>query len=165
LTHTAIQFSQPGRISIEARSHWLDSHSPEPRAVFITNRAKLSHTLIIFRFELRTALHPAGVEPAHPPWRDGTLPLRHRCILSSPNCQRSNRRAPGGTRTHVLSQFTTAVGLHPRYRPAASLAGAVSWPLNDQCKRISLSAFQLNFQWDQTDLNRHNSGKNRVCCR
>ncbi len=34
----------------------------------------------------RTKKHPAGVEPAPPPWRDGTLPLRHGCVNSWPNC-------------------------------------------------------------------------------
>ena len=28
----------------------------------------------------REQKHPAGVEPAPLPWRDGTLPLRHGCV-------------------------------------------------------------------------------------
>lgn len=55
------------------------SRAPEARAVFTTNRARLSHTLKYVRGLPRTILHPVGVEPTHPPWRDGTLPLRHRC--------------------------------------------------------------------------------------
>gem|GEM_PF-5819175 len=27
-----------------------------------------------------TLKHPAGVEPAHPPWQGGTQPLHHGCI-------------------------------------------------------------------------------------
>lgn len=44
-----------------------------------TRISKLSHTLKLVRGVPRTTLHPVGVEPTHPPWRDGTLPLRHRC--------------------------------------------------------------------------------------
>ena len=75
-----------------------------------TRISKLSHTLLIVRSKPRTTLHLAGVEPAHPPWRDGTLPLRHRCILSWSNCHRSNWRAPGGTRTHVAALRVRGLG-------------------------------------------------------
>jgi hypothetical protein len=43
---------------------------------------------------------PAGVEPAHPPWQGGRLPLHHGHEEPTPDCQ---RRAPGGTRTHVAA--------------------------------------------------------------
>jgi hypothetical protein len=42
---------------------------------------------------------PAGVEPAHPPWRGSRQPLHHGRASSQPNCQGS--RAPGRTRTGV----------------------------------------------------------------
>ena len=53
-----------------------------------TRISMLSHTLIrSSRMDLRfrdgpspQKKHPAGVEPAPPPWRDGTLPLRHGCV-------------------------------------------------------------------------------------
>ena len=32
---------------------------------------------------LRSSEHPAGVEPARPPWESGRLPLHHRCVQSA----------------------------------------------------------------------------------
>jgi hypothetical protein len=54
-----------------------------------TRIPRLSHTPIAVRLRLRTKLHPAGVEPAPPPWRDGTLPLRHECVTTSPEAERA----------------------------------------------------------------------------
>ncbi len=53
----------------------LPKHAPRS----LRTGARLSHTLKLVRGVPRTTLHPVGVEPTHPPWRDGTLPLRHRC--------------------------------------------------------------------------------------
>ena len=38
---------------------------------------------------------PAGVEPAHPPWQSGRLPLHHGHTSLSPNCQRDREHRVG----------------------------------------------------------------------
>ena len=111
-----------------------------------TRISRLSHTLMIVRGLPQTTLHPAGVEPAHPPWRDGTLPLRHGCLrpgrivkeqfqshVARWACIRrtfviANEKAPGGTRTHVAAL---------------------------RVRSLRLWTTSAHFQWDQTDLNRH----------
>ena len=45
--------------------------------------------------------HPAGVEPALPPWQGSRLPLHHGRFESL--VELSKNRAPGGTRTHVAA--------------------------------------------------------------
>ena len=35
--------------------------------------------------------HPAGIEPARPPWQGGRLPLHHGCLVGIPSCQRTVR--------------------------------------------------------------------------
>ena len=56
------------------------------------------------------AVPPAGVEPAHPPWRDGTLPLRHGCFRPGRIVKEQIFRAPGGTRTHVAALRVRCLG-------------------------------------------------------
>jgi hypothetical protein len=81
----------------------------------------------------QTTLHPAGVEPAHPPWRDGTLPLRHRCIrpgriVKDQIAHRANDVPLQNIRDR--GRKSTGWDSNPRCR----ITGAVSWPLNDQCR-------------------------------
>ena len=90
-----------------------------------TRISRLSHTLI---------MHPAGVEPALPPWRDSTLPLRHGCVKSWPICQRSNTIAHRATdfRSRTIQdrkQKSTGWESNPRCR----VTSAESSPLDDQC--------------------------------
>src|SRR5947209_13653670 len=44
----------------------------------------------------RSPEHPAGVEPAHPAWEAGRLPLHHGCLCHSPGCQRTLPSEPVG---------------------------------------------------------------------
>jgi hypothetical protein len=37
----------------------------------------------------RSPEHPVGVEPTHPAWEAGRLPLHHGCLCHSPRCQRA----------------------------------------------------------------------------
>jgi len=53
------------------------------------------------RLSYTPSKHPAGVEPAHPPWRGSRQPLHHGCKESDQIVK--DRRAPGGTRTHVAA--------------------------------------------------------------
>ena len=43
--------------------------------------------------------------------------------------------------------------------PRCRITGAESLPLNDQCILFSLISLPAEFQWDQTDLNRHLLGQ------
>ena len=90
LTASRLTFGPHRKVS---QSAWSDlnrrSLRPKHAPFSIRKGERLSRTLKFIRGLPRTTLHPAGVEPAHPPWRDGTLPLRHRCFQSWPNCQRT----------------------------------------------------------------------------
>jgi hypothetical protein len=74
------------------QSGWPDSNrrSPAPEAGGL---ARLSHIPIKC---------PAGVEPAHPPWQGGRLPLHHGHRSTASELSK-RPRAPGGTRTHVAA--------------------------------------------------------------
>ncbi len=86
------------------------------------------------RLSTRTKKHPAGVEPAPPPWRDGTLPLRHGCVKSWPNCQRTGQ-SPIARLTFMSAniRFRESKSTGWDSNPRCRITGAVSWPLNDQC--------------------------------
>ena len=73
----------------------------------------------------RTQKHPAGVEPALPPWQGGRLPLHHGRVVV---CR-------------IVKEQSTGRESNPRFR----ITSAESSPLNDQCLT----------QWDQMDLNHH----------
>ena len=104
---------------------------------------------------------PAGIEPAHPPWQGGRLPLHHG-HLRRPHIVKEPR-APGGSRTHVaalrgrsLRRWTTSAripmgpeGLEPslnRLRAGRSAArtsvpiGAPSRPGRSRTSAARLSA-------------------------
>ena len=52
----------------------------------------------------RSSEHPAGIEPAHPAWHAGRLPLHHgylKCSARLSKSQRTNSRT-GGTRTLIF---------------------------------------------------------------
>ena len=83
-----------------------------------TRVSRLPHTPI------STSKHPAGVEPALPPWQGSRLPLHHGRVESL--VELSKIRAPGGTRTHVAAD-----------QPSVGARGAESWPLDDQCFAFS----------------------------
>lgn len=73
-------------------------------------------------------MRPAGVEPAHPPWHSGRLPLHHGRI-----CRRR------------IAKESTGWDSNPRHR----VTGAASWPLDDQCwfSRIGPEGFEPSLAW------------------
>lgn len=80
-------------------------------------------------------MRPAGIEPTHPAWQAGRLPLHHgRKAMRSKLSK--NGSAPGRTRSSISlppSSFILALArrtqwLYPR---------AESWPLDDQCFVVS----------------------------
>jgi hypothetical protein len=75
-----------------------------------------------------TTMCPAGVEPAHPPWHSGRLPLHHGHI-----CR------------HRIVKESTGWDSNPRHR----VTGAVSLPLDDQCgfSRVGPEGFEPSLAW------------------
>ena len=61
--HRTHRNSQSGRLDLNQRSR-----APEARAPSLEILAKLSHVL---------KMRPAGIEPTHPAWQAGRLPLHH----------------------------------------------------------------------------------------
>ena len=97
-----------------------------------TRISRLSHTLMIARGLPQTTLHPAGVEPAHPPWRDGTLPLRHRCIHSGRIVKEQvARRANDVPLQNIRDRGRKSTGWDSN--PRCRVTSAESSPLDDQC--------------------------------
>lgn len=105
-------------------------------------------------------MHPAGVEPAPPPWQGGTLPLRHGCLFRVIHCVRTDevRAAIGFASESDLSQLVKELGQSPiarlafnhkhiRHRgrkstewdsnPRCRITNADSSPLEDPCKSSS----------------------------
>lgn len=90
------RLSQPSTLNHSGR---LDSNQ-RSRAPEARGMARLPHVPLVVD-DSSPKKRPAGFEPAHPPWRGGTLPLRHgrlvvRRIVKEP-------RAPGRTRTGVAA--------------------------------------------------------------
>ena len=96
-THRIIVKS--GRLDLNQRSR-----APEARAPRIL--AKLSHVL---------KMRPAGIEPTHPAWQAGRLPLHHGRMtlltkLSKIRDAKRSFRAPGRTRTDVAALRKRSLG-------------------------------------------------------
>ena len=108
--------NQSGRPDLNRRSP-----GPEPGGFpgFPTPRTRL-HVL--------TTVCPARVEPAHPPWHSGRLPLHHGHI-----CR------------HRIVKESTGWDSNPRHR----VTGAVSLPLDDQCgfSRVRPEGFEPSLAW------------------
>ena len=124
----AVAGIEPAFVSLTASRLTIGPHR-------IGLRAGQPGTQTVVRVGSRTVKHPAGVEPAPPPWRDGTLPLRHGCVKSWPNCQRAIQ-SPIARLTFMsaIIRFREGKNSNPRCR----ITGAVSWPLNDQCLLFAL---------------------------
>ncbi len=70
----------------ESESPWRESN---PHAVAGTRFT--ADLFVCFCRRVRSPEHPAGVEPAHPPWQGSRQPLHHGCLKASPSCQRAER--------------------------------------------------------------------------
>ena len=80
--------------------------------------SRLSHTLL--------QEHPAGVEPALPPWQGSRLPLHH-------GCKRTCRIVKDQTRQSTGPRLRC-----PDSNPRCRITGAESWPLDHQCIVLSV---------------------------
>ena len=80
----------------------LVARAPEARAPFPEILAKLSHVL---------KMRPAGIEPTHPAWQAGRLPLHHgRKHIANQIVKERHHRAPGRTRTDVAAVRERSLG-------------------------------------------------------
>ena len=82
-------FREPSRAS---QSGWpdLNRRSPGPQPGGLSQLSYIPSR--------RAPEHPAGLEPARPPWQGGRLPLTSWVLDRTPGCQRSASE-PGGTWT------------------------------------------------------------------
>src|SRR5262249_39593750 len=80
----------------QKQSGWPDSNRrfPAPEAGGLARLSYIPSDHVLAQDKC-----PAGVEPAHPPWQGGRLPLHHGHVRR-PRIVKEPR-APGGTRTHV----------------------------------------------------------------
>ena len=142
--HRTHRNSQSGRLDLNQRSR-----APEARAPFPEILAKLSHAL--------NRMRPAGIEPTHPAWQAGRLPLHHGRKVCEPSCQRTSEHRVG---LEAVFHYRTSAFL-PRYQRDSNglscrCTRAESSPLDDQC-------FVISGTRGTRTLTR--LGKNQGCCR
>jgi hypothetical protein len=97
--------------------------------------------------------HPAGIEPALPPWQGSTLPLHHGCVsilVELSKSQTRSRGVPTNRGCRAVPKNRTAAAVEPCQRtqsrakhanqstgwdsnPRFRITGAESSPLNDPC--------------------------------